>query len=467
MNNKDYKAPLDPFSEYAMAMESDEYPKTDFSQFGFKGKIDTMALSEAYSEALEQIPMFSSHLLEERNGLFYQPYWEFDSEIPNRLNIADARHITGDTFEPMELSTRFYASRTRRRIDLTREFPFNCSLIRATDDEYIFSILYHHSAMDPSKAYRVLTTMLTRYHEKVKGKKPAWAESLGMAALKRSGSLVKPLPLTTFAKEQLTDLWFTNPPSKVATVATQEIRDFKKVKGRFSKRAVIDDPKLLKGLFARVHKNEATLNDLLFAVSRKTLTQWNQEHGVSAERFRYLLITSLQGRTELPEQAGAGLAGLIFVSAGHEGADLDSLTRYFRDVRADQLRRGVDIQFYNTTCYISRTLRLLPQKLRRKIGALIGESAPCTFYLSNLGVVWPKWVDGKPTMDSAIVKVGDFEINDVHSSASIGKNVGLGLTTRTHNRRLYLNFVGDRFRYHKEEFEELVDRFVAELISAV
>ena len=466
MKNHKHTAPLDRFSEYAMAAESDHYPKTDFSQFGFQGKIDYCALCEAYSEALADIPIFSSHLSERRNGFFYEPYWTYNHEIPNTLQVVDCRHMVQHPFDPMQFSTEYYKLRTRRRFDLSREFPFNCSLLRVDDDKYIFSILYHHSALDPNKAYRVLTGMLQRYHEKVTGTPPEWVGSLGMAALKRSTALVKPIAPLTFMRDQLVDVWVKNRNGVVQTIASEELLDYRKVKGRYSFRAVIDDRKLLDSLMARVKRNEATLNDLVFAVARKTLTAWNEERNIAAERFRFMLVTSLKGRMELPPNAGAGLAGLNFVSAGHQNADLDTLIRFYRDNRRNQLARGIDIQFYNTLCKIVGAMRMFPMEVRHRLMDPLAASIPCTFYVSNLGVVWPRWENGRPTMDSAIIRVGDFEINDVHSSASMGRSIGLGLTIRTHNRRLFLNFVADRFRFRRLEVQELVNRIVADLINA-
>jgi len=465
MKDKQLEFPMDPFSEYALAGENEHYAKTDFTQLGFEGKIDPMAFSEAFSESIADIPIFNSHLYEKRKGLFYQPYWKYNHEITNRLNIVDCRPMVKTPFEPMEFSTDYYRMRTRRRFDLSREFPVDCSLLRVSDDAYIFSILYHHSAMDPNRGFKLLTKMLSGYHGKIKGKPPKWADSVGMAALKRGQALIKPMPALEFAKEQMMDIWITNRSSLVSNVATEGIRDYKQVKGRHSIRAVIDDPKILKGIFARVKRNNATLNDLVFAVARKTLTTWNEEHGESADRFRFMLITSLKGRAQLVKTAGAGLSTLNFVAVNNGHQDLDTLIQHFSQDRQNQLNKGVDIRFYNLTCNIIKALRVLPMATRVKIAGNIGQTVPCTFYISNLGVVWPEIKDGKPTANSAVLGAGDFCINDFHSSASIARTLGLGLTIRTHNRRLYLNFVADRFRFRYHEMKTLVDRMVENLIN--
>ncbi|MBZ0273460.1 hypothetical protein K8I61_15585, partial [bacterium] len=467
-----YRAPLDHFSEYAMSVESDEYPKSDWTQMQFRGPIDYAAIAESFDDALMRVPVFNCNLAERHRGIFYEPYWYFNTHVKNRLVIEDCRHMAtppdspGAPFDPLEFSTRFHAERTRRRIDPTREFPFRCYLVRVSDDEHIFSIFFHHSVMDPFKAYKVITRMFAGYHQRVKGARPAWADKLGMAMLERKGGYVKPLSAVTFAREQLADVLIKNTSSKVAMIKTRRVLPPAEMMGRISRRATFDDPKILEGVLSRASKNEATLNDIIFACARRVLSQWNEERGASAERMRFMLITSLTGRMELGDNTGAGLSGLNFVSIGHEKSDLDTIIRFFRDTRRDQLQRGVDIAFYHSMRRIVQSMRVFPLHIRRNFVRPIIERIPCTFYLSNLGTVWPKIVDGRQTLESEIVDVGDFSISDMHSSASIARNLGLGLTVRAHNNRFYMNFVCDRFRFEPDEATDICNRIVNEIVSA-
>jgi len=210
MSRNEERIPVDPFSEYAMVCEDEYYPKTDFTQFQFKGAIDYAALSEAYDEALREVPIFSSHLIHGRKGLLFQPYWVPNLDIKNRLTIEDARHMVTEPYEPMEFSSRFHEIRTCRRIDLAHEFPFQSYLIRVGEDRHLFSVVYHHSCLDPAKFFIVFTKMLASYHEKVKGEKPNWMQSDGMGGLARTGKLVKPTSLYRYALNSV-----ISPPCKI------------------------------------------------------------------------------------------------------------------------------------------------------------------------------------------------------------------------------------------------------------
>jgi hypothetical protein len=367
----------------------------------------------------------------------------------------------------MEFSTQLHAGRLRKRLDLAREFPFNVYLIRVEDDRYIFSVLYHHSCLDPAKFYLLMTRMLSEYHKKVKGKLPEWATTDGMGGLARPGKLVTPHPLSKYAIEQFADMWYHNPKSKVSQPYSREIRDYKTCQGRHSVRAVIDDPRILEGMSKRAKRNQATVNDLLLACMRKGAGKWNKEHDAAHERFRMMLISSLKGRKDnRVDDSGAALAALNMVSKDHTETDLDELIKVFRDFRIDRLAKGYDLQFnYLINRFVS-AFRILPFHMRKPLLTRIIQGTPMSLLLSNVGVVWPKFVNGKPTMDSAIPGAGDFVIDDIHSSASMGRDIGVGLVTRTHNRKFYFNFVMDRFRFHKDEALGLRDIIVNEVIEA-
>ncbi len=94
-------------------------------------------------------------------------------------------------------------------------------------------------------------------------------------------------------------------------------------------------------------------------------------------------------------------------------------------------------------------------------------SSPITFNLSNVGVVWPKIEGGKATYDSVLLGAGELEIEDMHSCPTFGPKTSLGLVVRMHNRRLYMNFVCDRFRFTNEEAAELILKTKAALLNSV
>jgi hypothetical protein len=468
MDLKDFEAPMNPFSEYALILEEDDYPKPEIVILQLRGKIDTAAFSESYDEAIKLVPVFSCHLVQRRVGGRFIPYWVPDLEVKNRLSIEDCRHMAKEPFELTEFSDVFFAERTRRRIDLRREFPFTCHLIRVKDDVHLLCLVFHHAAMDPFKGYAVMTRVFEAYHEKVTGKRPKWSGSSGSLASARKNAFVKPIPMVEFAKEQLSDVWIKHRKSTLSPVACEKIEDYHKVKGRHCLRRTIEDMDLIQTVVNRAVAIEGTFNDVLMAVTRNELAQWNKEHNAPANSFRMMLATSLIGRADLPVDSGAALAGLNFVSAGHENADLDTLIRFFGQQRRSQLSRGIDVRFYMTLDKVVRALRVLPIRTRIAMMRPLVQNIPCTASLSNTGSIWPKSVDekGRQSLESKITGAGKFKIEQWHSNVSIARNLGMGLTCRTHNRRFYMDFVFDRFRFRRHEAVAITDRIMKGIENA-
>jgi hypothetical protein len=466
------RTPIDPFSEYGLYFESDCYPKTDFTQMEFRGPLDENALCDAFEEALTSFPLYRSHLRERWNGHQFLPYWETDLERRNQLVVEDCRDRAPRPFDPMRFLSEYFGERMQRRIDLTTEFPFTGYLLRVDDDRYIFSICYHHIAMDPHKGYRALTDILAGYHKKVCGVSPPWSDFLGMASLGRQPRQgFEDIPRRVsglFAAENaysfLSDLVRRGPSVQLAS---EHKLSYRQVQGRHSLRLRYDDPKMLDRLVARAARSKAQLNDLWLALTHRTITRWNREHDAPHDHFRTTLIVSLRGRLKLPEHAGVGLSCLNFLTTDLHKADLDELVRHFRHRRFGLLRRMADIRFYKWASDTFEVLRFLPLSVRQRIWRPLILTLPIAAYVSNLGVVWPRLENDRPTMDSALLGAGGFEISDIHSSPSLLRNVGMGITTRIHAKRLFINFVCDSFRFREDEARSLVAMFADELTGAV
>jgi hypothetical protein len=345
-------------------------------------------------------------------------------------------------------------------------------LLCIDNDRHVFSICYHHIAMNPHKGYRILTDILAGYHKRVCGVSPPWSHFLGMVSVGRQPrQSYKDIPRRVsglFAVKNaysvLSDLVRRGP---AVQLACDRKLNYRRVQGRHSLRLRYDDPMMLEALVARAARSNAQLNDIWMALTHRTITRWNKEHDAPHDNFRTMLIVSLQGRLRLPEHEGIGLSCLNFLTTDLHKADLDELVCHFRQRRFGMLRRMTDIRFYKLFSDAFASLRFMPLSVRKRIWEPLILAVPVAAYVSNLGVVWPRIENDRPTLDSALLGAGGFEISDIHSSPSILRNVGMGITTRIHARRLFINFVCDSFRFREDEVRSLVSMFADELIGAV
>ncbi len=465
--------PVDPFTEVMFCKDSDEYPFTDFTQIQFRGDLDEEAMAQAWDEALQTVPLFSCHLHLKRRGLFELPVWKVAHE-PNLLRFEDCRQIATEPFDPMAFSMKFHRERIEKRMDLFKEFPFQGFFLRIFSNRWILSIVYQHSVVDPNKAYKVLTRLLALYHEKVKGAPPKWASAIGMASLKNRGQELWKSPWhtgLTFPAQYVKSImshtgWKrTEGRIKIRPIASENLRDYTMVRGRHGLRLKFDDWDFIQALLARAKDKKASFNDVLMAVSQQVITEWNQKRKAPNDWFHMVLATSLKGRAAIADSVGTGLSALSFVARGNK--NMDEGISFFRDYRRDLLKKHFDINAYEWASKWYSVIRLLPFRVRSQRFAKMLTSSPITFNLSNVGVVWPKMVDGRPSNDSAVLGAGDLEIEDIHSCPTFGPNTSLGLVVRMHNRRLYMNFVCDRFRFTDEEAQELVNAMSKGLENSV
>jgi hypothetical protein len=281
-----------------------------------------------------------------------------------------------------------------------------------------------------------------------------------MTVLARGEAPVRAPSLPSFLREQAAEM--RGGGSRVVHIAGSGTPG---AIGRHSLRRVIEDGPLMRGLKARARASDATLNELLLAVGRKAISEWNQTRGADHEVLRLMLIANLHGRAAVPEHAGATASAINFLAEG-ERRDLGALIRFFRDRRIDLFARGIDVANYRLVDRVVWALRPLPLRIRARIIGRIADRIPCTMYLSNVGVLWPRFADGRPTGESRVRGAGRFVIDDMHSSASLCRNIGMGVTVRTHARRFYLNFVLDRFRFTRGEAEDLVAHYCRTLENA-
>ena len=339
--------------------------------------------------------------------------------------------------------------------------------MRIFPNRWILSIVYQHSVVDPNKAYRVLTSLMALYHEKVTGSPPAWVDAVGMASLKADDKNLWSAPWHTglsfpinYYKSIVSHTGWRRSQGriKISPIASASVKDYRLLKGRHGLRLVFDDWDFIQALLQRARRQQASLNDLLMAVGQAVFRNWNQERGVSSDWFHFVLASSLKGRMKIPDTVGTGLSALSFVSPAKAAKSMDQTMRFFRDYRKDLLKKRFDLMAYEWASRWYSLLRIIPFEIRRQNLAKMLTASPITFNLSNVGVVWPKIVDGRPTHDSVVLGTGNLEIEDIHSCPTFGPKTSLGLVVRMHSRRLYMNFVCDRFRFTDDEARALVPR---------
>jgi hypothetical protein len=440
-----------PSVELAWSLESDAYPKTDFHSIQFRGPIDVPAFVEAFDETVPTYPVAHCRLEERRVGIHRRLFWAPIGRR-NSLIVDDCRGRVTAPVDGVAFAAEYFREKTCRRIDLFRDPPVRFYLLRLADEVTLFSTVHQHIAMDAASAYGFFRDLLARYHEKVKGERPAWAAASSTNTAGNAPVAVRSQPILAYLRELVRNLR-RGGRGGVSMIATSGPRD---VLGRNMNRGVFD-AETLRGIKNYCRRHDATMVDALLAVILRTIGAWDREHGLEQEWIHAALAVNVRNRFAALKEQSFGMSGLGLFYRRPEEARLDDLVGRLRDERARLLDLGVDVSMIRMLAAVFQVLGVLPPRARAAIIRSV-VTFPTTFVLSNVGIMWPEVRDGKLTGRSAFTRAGDFELDDIHACPSLTPDVGMGIVTRTMGDRLYINYNTDRSRFRPEEADALTAR---------
>ena len=426
--------PLDLPSEGIFMWEQPGFPQTDYGAFQMRGPCDIEALKEAFAEAQEEKPTFHAHLMERRCGLVYQKYWHVRGE-PAELTIIDKR-------DPPKLPDDFEAwvhvqmrEEIMRGQNLREEYAVKFKLYLLPQKYQILLFMFHHVVTDGGGLYDFLREAFRLYHIKTKNREPDWANAPAIHAQSRAQTIDPINSFRFFLRAYRANI--EHPMKNVGQLAGTPERE----NGRSMIRCIIEDPKEQKAFRDRARADGGSLSDLFMAASKLAMQDFNDSQGVSTEILAHGLAVNMRGRLPAHEirDMGNPMSGIVIASDRGERRDPVALLRLIAQRRRQILSEGYDIAMSRMLQSISKATRILPAKYRHPLMRLLLDWQ-ISFFLTNLGVVWPRMENGRPTGETAVKRVGDMELVDVHSSVGPTENNGLALILRTFMGRFYCVF---------------------------
>lgn len=456
-------SPLDPASEIILSWEREGFPQTDWTAFSFKGSCDIDALKAALQEALRRRPVFRSHLVvSKRFGL--QTYrWRIASE-PCPLEVTDLRGI-GNRPVDMEQWTQQTLAPVVERYgnNLATEYPARFLLMLLPDDHGCFAVVWHHASTDGGGLYDFLRGLFSEYHRLVKGEDPEWANVAGLHSQTGRGEEIEPMHWGRFFKEAAVQL-IRYPVQASAQLISSPSGPPERHVIRFR----FDDPLLQEALRQRARRDQGTLSDLCLAAAKLALQEWNECRGNPPRVMHHWLAVNQRLRQSRirTDATNNPLIAINIPSLPGDRKDPQALLRQVIGHRRRMLAEGFDVALYRLANGMTRAGRVLPIAIRHPVLRRIMDHR-LSFFLSNVGVVWPRIENGKVTGETAIRVVGDMELEDIHSSIGTTFNNPICLILRTFLGRLYFNFTTGRHRISDADgqaFSQLVvDKVMAYL----
>jgi hypothetical protein len=453
--------PLDSTSEIILVWEREGFPQNDWTAFSFQGKCDAAALEEALQNKLHLWPAFHSHLVVQTRGFFQTCSWQPVEEI-SPLEVIDLQHLEAKPAD-MEhwIQQRMAPHIHRYRQDLAKDVPVKFFLFLLPEQSGFFTIVWHHAATDGGGLYNFLRDLFAEYHRLVTGFSPVWTQVAGIHAQAGQTEEVPPPRYTRFLAEaipQMMQYGFMKPARIISSPDPMP--------GRNMIRYIFDDPALQRALRERARREEGTVSDLCLAAAKLVLQDWNEERGKPPGIMHHWMAVNQRLRQSLNRTSiqSNPLIAINIPSLPANRKDPQTLLGHVIAYRKMILRDGLDMSIQQITGRLMKAGRILPIPVRYPLLRLLMDH-PMSFFLSNIGVVWPKIVNGRPTGETAIRTVGSMEILDVHSSIGATYNNPMALFLRTFQGRLSFVFSVNRHRISDEDAKAFSKRIVHRVMN--
>ncbi len=164
---------------------------------------------------------------------------------------------------------------------------------------------------------------------------------------------------------------------------------------------------------------------------------------------------------------GGNTSGLIFFrSTPEERQDLRSYARSIAVRRIRHFRKQMDLTFFQNVSRMTTALKLLPFKPRQKVVNFLMNMHQFSAAVTFLGIVWPVFKNGKPSMESSPTEVADNSINEVHGIGyKLLSNTKILLIVYIFRNRLNLMLAASASLFTREEAESFMDLILANLMQ--
>ena len=423
------------------------------------GPFDEQAAKLAVQTTAEKFPRLRSCIKEISENGKRRLAWEQRPDLPAQVFST---HLENDNPNGpiVERLLNHLAPRLDRSWDLFREPAIEFHLIRVAPNHHIIGPVLHHVAADAGTASEVGRDFLSNYHEILRGQKPDWGlqpEAIStsrkrLVKIKKSNAL----DFLSEGREAIGNM-FDKPTLPVGSGSPGDQRQYQ-IKRVFS---IEETAKILKISAGK----GVSLVDLLAACSNMAIDQWNDARGVSRGVLTTSMSVNMKGRFR-GFHTDNNSALLFFKSAPHERQNHGAFMRSLSLARIKQFRNNMDFKFYQDVSRMTTAFRLLPFRLKSPIVHFLMQRHQFSVAITMLGVMWPAFRNGKPTMESCLTETGNLSVAAVHG-------IGYKLLSNTHllfivyffANKLNIVLAASASLFTREEADAFLDLMVANLLD--
>lgn len=417
-----------------------------------EGPCDIEALAAAIRQVQIDRPELRSRLVDA--GTLVSKGYAWRPGVPGEPRVVDLRDLTEVGRDYDAVIDRIFDRQSTW--DLRSHCPFDTTIAMLRDDRTLLSLEVHHSIGDGEVNFSCMKAILAGYHQRVTGTAPDWAH-LGSLASTLGTRGPKAAGFTTVVK-YLREFARTYPADRVTQAhGTRGAR-----RDRIAARVSIDDAEMQRTIRDRARAQGATITDLTLAATMRAIANWNRSQGADVDVQRAAIAVNRRGA------GGSGDNEISMVVAGSHNQDLDDPGALMGSLAAQRIRGlelGIDGGLANAMRH-AMTLGSL-----RPLNAIAGKRAasrtdpPGTIMLTNVGLLWPEIVDGRPTSRSFLSEAGGLRLVDLVVVPNLDASGALMLAPMTFNGRFQVVVGGNTARIQQRELRALADLITDEVVA--
>ncbi|MFZ5865083.1 MAG: hypothetical protein ACOYXY_04310 [Thermodesulfobacteriota bacterium] len=422
------------------------------------GSLDAELFRSAVQETAAKYPAVKSLLKERREGVRFFLVREHRPEIQIPVFFGELK-IEESSRSSFELLVQHLIPRLERTWDLMSEPPMEYHVLK-TENGAIAAVLWHHSAGDAAMTLRVFGSTLAQYDAIVTGRRPEWMDGpYSFSTGKKQASVASKAGWKAFFSQLKRDLAHrkVKPARLYGHGEKKDLTEWHR-KHVFSPE---ESALILHGF----HGEGIHVVDHLVTCANIAMDSWNRNHGQATGLISSVITVNMRERFGGSEEKN--YSSTIFIRSTPETrGDYETLARFVADTRVGQFEAQVDLHVRKSLERGARFFCMLPFPLRRRVASFFMNQQQYSMAVGFLGLVWPRYENGRPTGDSALEKAGDLNIYETHGTGyKLAGNADINLYAYIYQRRLNLVLTSTADILTSEECTEFLNLLVQAIVA--
>lgn len=455
---------LDGLSELMVFSNYPEAKNIMIFGFDFEGDIDVDAMNLALSYTLPSFPEFMSFVKESGTGMEKRLNWFLDTDFKPEFRQTRMTNLDNSLGFEHSLINSLDQS-VNKDWDLLRTVPTEFHVVSLPDGRRSLLALVHHAAADGWTLASFYRDLMAHYHRIVTGNEPEWARDYDfVSSVKTRMVEMKNTRLnnTLYFLKNMLDSYVNKPCLPLGRGESN------KTGVHYSKLVLTSEE--TKHVTRNVSQRSSPFIDGLIAGMARSIDQWNASYDQKMSGDIIICVT-VQMRGRFGEVNTASNSSSLKIRLGaSERRDPDVLYKTVSSRRQMEQESLSDVRVCMASNSLADSIRILPLKIRQKIGHYVCQMRLIPTLIAPFGLMWPEFRNGRRTGDSYLKEVGKLNLMEFHAFPyELGYNCPLILGAYTFRKRLNLQIMASSCLLTAEEtvrFTRLLKDMILESLSA-